>query len=269
MSWVRLDDKFADHPKVIRLSDKAFRIHVWAMCYCAQHSPGIGHFPVAALKGKATASTIDELVKARLWDRLDDDDLAIHDFEDYNPKPGDKAEAGRRGGIASGEARRSKREALASGLLHEATHEAPEAKAQANRSSRAGARAEPPPLPHPHPREGDSYESPSQPRMLDEAFGSVMTALIDIGVSPSDRITEQVRFRLDSGMPAEYLVEAIGKAQGKGSPWDWAAKVADRWWAEGKPKAANDSPRRRFSVVNDPEYAAGEPDLDLLNEGYE
>lgn len=37
MSWVRLDDGFADHPKIAALDDRAFRIHIWALCYSARH----------------------------------------------------------------------------------------------------------------------------------------------------------------------------------------------------------------------------------------
>jgi hypothetical protein len=36
MTWVRLDDQFPDHPKVVNLSDRAFRLHVWGICYSAR-----------------------------------------------------------------------------------------------------------------------------------------------------------------------------------------------------------------------------------------
>lgn len=36
MTWLKLDDNFADHPKVVVLSDAAFRLHVEGMCFCAR-----------------------------------------------------------------------------------------------------------------------------------------------------------------------------------------------------------------------------------------
>ena len=33
MAWIKIDDSFPDHPKVIGLSDKAFRIHIEGLCY--------------------------------------------------------------------------------------------------------------------------------------------------------------------------------------------------------------------------------------------
>ena len=33
--WVKLDDRFTDNPKIARLSDKAFRVYVHALCYSA------------------------------------------------------------------------------------------------------------------------------------------------------------------------------------------------------------------------------------------
>ncbi len=37
MPWVRLDDRFTDHPKVDALSDGAFRLHVAGMCHAARY----------------------------------------------------------------------------------------------------------------------------------------------------------------------------------------------------------------------------------------
>lgn len=37
MPWANFDDKFPKHPKVLPLSDAAFRLHVSAVCYAAEH----------------------------------------------------------------------------------------------------------------------------------------------------------------------------------------------------------------------------------------
>jgi hypothetical protein len=36
MPYLALDDNFAHNPKV-RLTDRAFRLHVVALCHCSQH----------------------------------------------------------------------------------------------------------------------------------------------------------------------------------------------------------------------------------------
>lgn len=131
MTWVKLDDGFTDHPKVIGLSDRAFRAHVRAMCYCARFSPGVGSIPTAVLRSLgATGQVVTELTTAELWDDTTTG-LYIHDFAEYHPKPNSeaRAEAGRRGGMASGEARRSKPKQSASRLLQAETKQN-EARAQ-------------------------------------------------------------------------------------------------------------------------------------------
>lgn len=88
MAWVRLDDQFPDHPKVLGLSDQAFRLHVTALCYCsAQLTDGR---VTALLTRRLTWFVTDsnavtnELVTAGLWER-DGDDFIIHDYLEYNP----------------------------------------------------------------------------------------------------------------------------------------------------------------------------------------
>lgn len=37
MPWANFDDKFPKHPKIVRLSNPAFRLYVSGICYCAEH----------------------------------------------------------------------------------------------------------------------------------------------------------------------------------------------------------------------------------------
>lgn len=37
MTWIKLDDGFVENPKVGALSDRAFRLHVAALCYAGKH----------------------------------------------------------------------------------------------------------------------------------------------------------------------------------------------------------------------------------------
>lgn len=78
MPWVRLDDGFSDHPKVVGLSDSAFRTHVSALCYCNRHLTD-GHVP--AVIGN---SCVDELVDAGLWS-MNGSGYVIHDYLEFQP----------------------------------------------------------------------------------------------------------------------------------------------------------------------------------------
>lgn len=101
MVWVRMDDGFDEHPKVLGLSDKAFRAHVSAMCYCARRLTD-GVVPTARIKARQAR----ELIEAGLMSEQEGGYL-IHDWLDFNPskeqvesKRIKRQEAGRRGGKA-------------------------------------------------------------------------------------------------------------------------------------------------------------------------
>jgi hypothetical protein len=87
MPWVRLDDRFPSHRKVALLSDRAFRLHVSAICWCAENLTD-GHIsdrelPLVA-HIRAIKVTAKQLEDAGLWDRTDGG-WVIHDYLDYNP----------------------------------------------------------------------------------------------------------------------------------------------------------------------------------------
>lgn len=68
MTWVKLDDQYPQHPRIVGLSDAAFRAHVTGLCYCSAFLTD-GHIPRAVVaKPKAAA----ELVSAGLWEPTDD-----------------------------------------------------------------------------------------------------------------------------------------------------------------------------------------------------
>lgn len=78
MSYVRLDDSFAQHPKVVGLSDRAFRAQVTAMCYSGFYGTD-GAIP----KGVTTLKIASELVKAGLWEPMANG-WQLHDWKDWN-----------------------------------------------------------------------------------------------------------------------------------------------------------------------------------------
>ena len=102
MTWVKLDDNFPTHPRVVGLSDRTFRTHVTALCYCAKYLTD-GHVPTSALRAIGPRRSAVELEEAGLWSKTDHGWM-IRDFLDYNPSREDvetqrtrKREAGSRG----------------------------------------------------------------------------------------------------------------------------------------------------------------------------
>lgn len=90
MSWLRIDDKFARHEKILALSDKAFRLHVAAMCNCADMLTD-GRVTVRDVRmlmpivGATTYKRyVNELISARLWSEHATG-WKINDYLVYNP----------------------------------------------------------------------------------------------------------------------------------------------------------------------------------------
>lgn len=83
MAWLTLDDKFAHHPKVLALTDKEFRAHITALCYCSAHFTR-GVVPAAAMKSLGVSTRIrTKLCEVGLWDQVGNE-YEIHDFNVYN-----------------------------------------------------------------------------------------------------------------------------------------------------------------------------------------
>jgi hypothetical protein len=90
VSWVKLDDGFADHPKVLALDDRAFRWFVWSLCYSARQLTD-GFVPLGVLRGGPLVTrkyTFERALRvlrgAGLWHEVDGG-IQIHDYLDYNP----------------------------------------------------------------------------------------------------------------------------------------------------------------------------------------
>jgi hypothetical protein len=113
MAWFFVDDAWHCHPKVIAAGNAAAGL--WARCgsYCSQQNLE-GRIPKLLATAYGTRAEINRLIAVGLW--LDEGDVYVmHDWTDYNrsrreamEQRSKRAEAGRLGGLRSGEARRSK-----------------------------------------------------------------------------------------------------------------------------------------------------------------
>jgi len=83
MGWVRIDDNFADHPKVIALSDSAFRTYITALCYSNRQLTD-GFIPHAVYDRMGVKGDSVELVGADLWE-LHENGWQIRSYTEYQP----------------------------------------------------------------------------------------------------------------------------------------------------------------------------------------
>lgn len=88
MTWVRLDDGFADHPKIEAAGPSAAWLHVAALCYCSRHLTD-GRMPAAKARRLVDARNpqqlIDRLLEVGLWETTEGGDYMIHDYLAYQP----------------------------------------------------------------------------------------------------------------------------------------------------------------------------------------
>jgi hypothetical protein len=142
MTWIRLDNTFPEHPKVVSAGPIAALIHIRAICYCSRNLTD-GFLPAAAVSSLLTGfehvgistggvpglcevgADVLELdwpwimVKHHLWEPVPGG-FSVHDFLDYNPSRKEvvaqrrsQSLKGRKGGQVSAAKRKA---AQASGL---------------------------------------------------------------------------------------------------------------------------------------------------------
>lgn len=82
MTWIKIDDAFPNHPKIVGLSDKAFRVHISGLCYCGTYlTDGFLPMAIAAKLADENMQVVAELAQAGLWrDVPQDNGFYIHDY---------------------------------------------------------------------------------------------------------------------------------------------------------------------------------------------
>ncbi|MFD7416828.1 hypothetical protein [Kitasatospora purpeofusca] len=112
MPWVKLDDRFPSHRKVVLLSDKAFRLYVSALCWSSENLTegriADRELPVVT-RVRGVKAAAKELEEAGLWDR-EPSGWVIHDYLEYNPDRA-KVQAEREAGKVRQQAWRNRKKA--------------------------------------------------------------------------------------------------------------------------------------------------------------
>jgi general stress protein YciG len=167
LAWVKIDDHFAEHPKIATAGPLAGWLHVCALCYCNRHLTdgfiparivgtladftGINDEANGEAKPKQLAST---LLHVGLWEEADGG-YRIHDYLEYNPSRDEvlatrekRADAGRIGGKRSGTAR------------NEAKAKQNASNVPSKPSNKTEAKSNPVPVPVPQDESNDSSDAP-------------------------------------------------------------------------------------------------------------
>lgn len=111
MVWIKFDDRFDQHPKVVGLDDGSYRLWTRAIAYCSRNLTDAFLSRAAAkeLRPSDWARCAGRLIKAGLFEAADGGYI-VHDYHDYQPSKQHvlsireaRKEAGKKGAQARGE----------------------------------------------------------------------------------------------------------------------------------------------------------------------
>ena len=204
--WLKLDDRFAEHPKISALSDPAFRLHIAALCFSARNeTEGCISRKRAVGLAFGEVGLIDEVTKlvpgfsSPLWEKVSDG-YVIHDFAKYNPA-------------------RTERQVFRDQRVRAGVQRAKDANRQADGTFAPAGTSDHPATPIQHPA-GDPIQrevqpSPSPSPSLDPTTDSPP-------LSPSRgkrKLTKSQMARLPYSIDFERFWDAYPKKIGKGDAW--------------------------------------------------
>ena len=117
MTWIKLDDSFADHPKVAGLSDRAFRVHITGLLYCGKYlTDGVIPRSVANKFCINNASNlIKKLVESGLWKPVEGG-FEINDYLKYQTSKAQAEMEKETNRLRAQKARKARAEALRNGV---------------------------------------------------------------------------------------------------------------------------------------------------------
>lgn len=88
MSWVKLDDNFPDHAKILAAGAAAGWLWVCGLAYCNRQKRRDGFIPAAKVRTlypmPAAKKCAENLEKVGLWERIEGG-YRVHDYHDYQP----------------------------------------------------------------------------------------------------------------------------------------------------------------------------------------
>lgn len=91
MSWLRIDDGYDTHPKLLELTEAQRWRWTRVLIHCARHRTE-GHVKPAVLKDLGLGRTVTRLLQLGLLESNGDAGYLVHDWSTFNPKDPTKAE---------------------------------------------------------------------------------------------------------------------------------------------------------------------------------
>ena len=250
MPWVKLDDQFFSHPKVIDRSKDAKLLYMASLTYCAANLTD-GYLSPAALRLAAAmvdvpAGVAQELVSAGLWTRCENG-YQIHDYLEYNPSAEEVKQ--QRADNARRQAEWRDRNKT-SGVTNEGRNVDSNGVTNTVRASGSNDHPVPTPVPVPTPApkpppEGNEKKAPGKPsrvRKPDQLYESVALACYE---KPYTELTDSERklvgsataeLRKVGATPADVF-ERAARYRARSPGYSLPPKTLVRVWTEmGKPQ---------------------------------
>lgn len=189
MSWLRLDDGFASHPKLAALTDREFRIWVRLLCYLSRYNSEDGTVTRQS-KQEVVGITPKFLAKCESLLLLDpvENELQVHDWNKYRHKPDNTVT----------ERVQRHRDKVRNAVTEDVTNGV---------TSRAR-------VPVPFPSQSESFKPPFVSSFVgeDERFkGTPLDQLLALASSEEDK--QKIR-RAAKGSPEAHLIDALEAASG-------------------------------------------------------
>lgn len=228
MAWVKIDDSFADHPKIASAGPLGMALQVAALCYCNRYLTD-GFIPKAMaprlvyFEGFADPhDVIHRLIEVGIWIEVEGG-YRIHDYLEYQPSKADieaTREQRRKAGAKGGRAKGSAEQGTKRGAKQDAKQNA------SNVLSKEEAKLCPVPVPGPVPKPNTQEGIQTDTSTASKAAGEPPPAPVSPSVDdPLSRVTAAYRAHVgvlgpsqfdrlrhwhdEMGMPAEVIVEAI------------------------------------------------------------
>ena len=123
MTWIKLEDTLPTNPKIMALSDRAYRLHTYALCYCGLHlTDGLIPRHIVSKLGVNQAKThAQKLVEIGLWIE-EKEGYRIHDYLKHQTSKAQAEMEKETNRLRAQKARKAKAEALRNGVTNGVTH---------------------------------------------------------------------------------------------------------------------------------------------------
>lgn len=209
MTWVKLDDAFAEHPKIVGLSDGAFRLLVAAFCYCGRWNTD-GVVPKTALK--MPRRCVNELVSRGNWHAaghecetcppVANDAYYVHEFLVYNPSAEE---------VETAQERRSEKARKAARARWEKRPSLPPSSANGNTPSMLGAVL--PDAPVPTVSSSPSTSEPPHPQAVDDEEELIVDEIETTAVAVLERVAGVRMTGIAPNQPGAYRDRVIANLE--------------------------------------------------------